>query len=317
MKKKLNVTVLSGGFSNERDISLMSGSQVFSALDKNKYNVKHIDLSAKTLPVLISLLKGTDVCFLALHGVFGEDGHIQAILDGMNILYTGSGMTASALAMDKYKSMIIAQSAGLAIPQSAIIERSSLENFEGLEKIIKKEFKYPVFVKPNNSGSSVGAGVAKNSTELKQRLQDSSLHDTHVLVQKIISGRELTCAVMGNTNGNIQALPPVEIEIKKGFFDRKVKYASTTKEVCPAQLTSAQTKKIQNLAVEAHGALGCDGVTRSDFILSGNTFYYLETNTIPGLTENSLAPKEAKAAGMTFSEYLDAQIELALQKKSN
>ena len=314
MSKKLTIAVLSGGFSNERDISLLSGAQVYKALDRKKYTVKHIDVSSKNLPKLGMLLKGVDVCFLALHGVFGEDGHIQAILDSMNIPYTGSGMAASALAMDKYKTMIVAESAGLIIPKSILIEKSFLSNFNEIEQIIKKEIKYPVFVKPNNSGSSVGAGLAKNKAELQKRLKDSSLHDSQILVQEIIKGRELTCAVIGNSGDTVQALPPVEIQIQKGFFDRKVKYATTTVEVCPAPLTKIQTQKIQDLALAAHHALGCDGVTRSDFLLKGNTFYYLETNTIPGLTENSLAPKEAKAFGMSFPEYLDVQVTLALKK---
>ncbi len=161
----------------------------------------------------------------------------------------------------------------------------------------------------------MGAGVAKNKQELETRLKDAFTHDTSVVVQEVITGRELTCAVMGNFGGEILPLPPVEIKIKKGFFDRQVKYSSETVELCPAPLTKGQTEKIQELAVEAHNALGCDGVTRSDFILKGSTFYYLETNTIPGLTENSLAPKEAKAYGLSFPEYLDAQVLLALAKK--
>lgn len=314
MNKKLTIAVLSGGFSNERDISLLSGAQVYKALDRKKYTVLHIDLSPKTLPKLGALLEGVDVCFLALHGVFGEDGHIQAILDSMHIPYTGSSMATSALAMDKYKTMVIAESAGLTIPKSVLIEKSFLAHFSDIESIIKKEFGYPVFVKPNNSGSSVGAGLAKSKAELQKRLKDSSHHDSQILVQEIIKGRELTCAVMGNSSHEVVLLPPVEIQIQKGFFDRKVKYATTTVEICPAPLTTSQTQKIQELARTAHLALGCDGVTRSDFILKGNTFYYLETNTIPGLTENSLAPKEAKAYGMSFSEYLDMQITLALKK---
>ncbi len=314
MNKKIIVTVLSGGFSNERDISLLSGAQVFKALDKEKYTVKHIDISKKTLPKLPELLEGTDVCFIALHGTFGEDGHIQAVLNNLHIPYTGSGLMASALCMDKYRSMSIAQSVGLTIPQSVLLTQMHLDSFTETEKIIKKHFDYPVFVKPNNSGSSMGAGVAKNKQELETRLHDAFTHDMSVVVQEVIIGRELTCAAMGNFGHEIIPLPPVEIKIKKGFFDRQIKYSAETIELCPAPLTKAQTGKIGELALFAHDALGCDGVTRSDFILKGNTFYYLETNTIPGLTENSLAPKEAKAFGMTFGEYLDAQVMLALVK---
>jgi D-alanine-D-alanine ligase len=314
MKKKINVTVLSGGFSNERDISLLSGAEVFKALDKEKYTLKHIDISKKTLPKLADLLAGTDVCFIALHGAFGEDGHIQAILNNLGIAYTGSGLMASALCMDKYRSMSVAESVGLTLPKTVLLTQMHLDAFLETEKIIKKHFGYPVFVKPNNSGSSMGAGLAKNKVELEKRLKEAFSHDISVVVQEVISGRELTCAVVGNFGDELLPLPPVEIKIKKGFFDRAVKYDSQTVELCPAPLTKNQTEKIQELAVLAHDALGCDGVTRSDFLLKGNTFYYLETNTIPGLTENSLAPKEAKASQMTFASYLDLQISLALKK---
>ncbi len=312
--KKINVTVLSGGFSNERDISCLSGAQVFKALDTEKYILKHIDISKKTLPKLADLLIGTDVCFIAMHGSFGEDGHIQAILASMNIPYTGSGVMASALCMDKYRSASIAESVGLIIPKSILLTRQHVDAFNETEKNIKHYFGYPVFVKPNTAGSSVGAGIARNTQEFKRRLYEVLEYDTTIIVQEMITGRELTCAVVGNTGDEIIALPPAEIIIKKGFFDREIKYDPQTVEICPAQLTKNQTKKIQEYAVEAHTALGCDGITRSDFILNGNRFYYLETNTIPGLTENSLAPKEAKASGMTFASYLDLQISLALQK---
>ncbi len=312
--KKLVVAVLSGGFSNERDISLISGENVFRMLDRSKYVVKHIDLSHKTVRTLPTLLKNVDVAFLALHGIFGEDGHIQAILESLDIPYTGSNVLSSALAMDKYRTMVMAEVAGLTIPKSLLATKKDLSHFSTFANKAKK-LKYPLFVKPNASGSSVGAGIAKNSTELKKRIQDSLKHDKSVLVQEFIRGRELTCGVIGNTGELVLPLPPVEIPKQGEFFDRKIKYADKTVELCPAPLSKAQTKKIQNLSVLIHETLGCDGVTRSDFLLKGNTFYFLETNTIPGLTENSLVPKEAKAMGMTFPKYLDAQITLALRKK--
>ncbi len=315
MKKKLQITVLFGGFSNERDISLLSGNQVFKALDREKYSVKKIDVSKTTVLKLPTLLKGTDVVFIALHGTFGEDGHIQGILDTLGIPYTGSGLMASALCMDKYRSMSVVESVGLTLPKSLLLSCMHLEAFTETEAIIKKYFDYPVFVKPNNSGSSMGAGIAKNKKELEVRLKDAFSHDSSVVVQEVITGRELTCAVVGNSGGDVFALPPAEIPLKKGFFDRKVKYSADTVEICPAELSSKLTNQIQDLAIEAHTALGCAGVTRTDFILKESTFYYLETNTIPGLTEHSLTPKEAKAAGYTFQKYLDLQVELALEKK--
>lgn len=340
MKKKINVIVITGGVSNERDISLMSGSQVSSHLDKKKYAVTSIDVSQngwnilnqakgsnkkvnrkQLVPIATSNVaitekfKNTDVVFLALHGKLGEDGRMQSFFEMLGIPYTGSGVLASALAMDKARTQAVVSSLGICTIPSVLLFKKDLENKQELIKKIKKTCGFPCFIKPNQSGSSVGAGIAKTVTELEKRLKDAFYHDSEVLVQKYIKGRELTCAVIGNSGDTVKALPPVEIRTTAEFFDREVKYSSETIELCPAPLTKAQTKKIGELAVMAHTALGCDGVTRSDFILSGSTFYYLETNTIPGLTENSLAPKEARAAGMSFAKYLDTQVMLALKKK--
>lgn len=331
--------VLCGGLSNERDISLISGRQVYDALDTKKYNAYLIDVSSTGWKILDNKKSGTffkkekrslslvaptsvkvknicasaDVAFLAFHGQFGEDGQVQALLDVMHIPYTGSSVLASALAMDKYRSTQLAEYVGLTVPKSILVFSTDM-NIPSLYTQIKKVIGFPCFVKPNKSGSSVGGGVAGDIQELKQKLHDAFLHDNEVIVQERIIGRELTCAVFGNTGGDIVPFPPVEIQTQALFFDRQVKYDSNTIELCPAPLSKKETKQLQEYALVIHQALGCHGVTRSDFIYdTQGVFYYLETNTIPGLTQTSLAPKEAKAAGLSFKNYIDLQIKKALE----
>lgn len=316
MNKKINITVLSGGPSNERDISVMSGAQVHKALDRDKYTVSHLEVPKDVIsvftPSFITALKKADVVFIAMHGIFGEDGTLQAILDTLHIPYTGSGALSSALAMDKYRTTIMAVSADLSVPKSLLVTKS-----DPIKKIVEQVDEYigfPCFVKPNASGSSVGAGLVKEKIQFKKVLTQAFSHGRDVIIQEHISGRELTCGVIGNSGSHLLPLPPVEIKTDATFFDRKTKYDKRTIELCPAPLSKKQIESIQKYAVTMHDILGCDGVTRSDFILKGNTFYFLETNTIPGLTENSLAPKEAKAIGLSFAQYLDMQITLALEK---
>lgn len=329
--------VICGGLSNERDISLLSGRQVYQNLDTKKYNAYLVDVSQTGWKILdqskagnflkekkrtLSLVtfsgmmkkiaESADVAFLALHGQFGEDGQIQALFDIVGIPYTGSGVLGSSLAMDKYRSTQLAEYVGLDVPKSLLVFKTDLT--PTLYTKIEKVLGFPCFVKPNRSGSSVGSGIATNKAILKEKLQDAFSHDSEVIIQERIVGRELTCAVFGNTGLTVTPFPPVEIKTDALFFDRNVKYDSKTIELCPAPLSKTQTKHIQEYASVIHQALGCNGVTRSDFILADSgIFYYLETNTIPGLTETSLAPKEARAYGLSFKEYIDLQIITAQQ----
>lgn len=331
--------VICGGLSNERDISLVSGQQVYTSIDKNKYNAYLLDVSVKgwkildqsksgnftsqqkrTLPIVVPTSAGikkiwesADVAFLALHGNFGEDGQIQSLLNIARIPYTGSGILASSLAMDKYRSTQLAEYVGLDVPKSLLVFKTDLNPtlYTKIEKVIG----FPCFVKPNRSGSSMGSGIATDKAMLKEKLQDAFSHDSEVIIQERIIGREMTCAVFGDTGLTVTPFPPVEIKTDALFFDRNVKYDSKTVELCPAPLSKKETKHIQEYASVIHQALGCSGVTRSDFILADSgVFYYLETNTIPGLTETSLAPKEARAYGLSFKEYIDLQIITAHKK---
>lgn len=337
MNGKIKVAVIGGGFSNERDISLMTAQQIAAALPADKYEVSLIEITPEKSwllrddfqqitdagagtellaldPKNPALKNSADVVFIALHGKFGEDGRIQAIFDLLEIPYTGSGVLASALGMNKAKCQEVLKHYQLNIPQYLIL--TSQPDIDELDNIISETIKYPVVVKPNESGSSVGISIAKNKEQLTAAVAAAFAEDRTVMIQEYISGRELTCAVLGNSADNaLEALPPIEIIAHADFFDYQTKYFSqSTEEICPAAISEQLTEQIQKQAQVAHLALGCDGLTRSDFILRDNKLYFLEINTIPGQTQASLSPKAAKAAGMSFAEFIEKQLALALKK---
>jgi len=333
-KKKIRVAVVCGGLSSERDVSLKSGEQVAKSLPRKIYNVSKIEitkdgrwlLGKKSLTlfdpkagIAQNDLKRFDVVFVALHGKFGEDGKVQAILDVLGVPYTGSGALASALGMHKEKTNEIIQSAGVLVPKFVSLSQRNAKNMRLIRITVRRDIGYPCVVKPNESGSSVGITIVQNEKGLEEAIHEAFLEDASILIQKYIRGKELTCAVMGNSGTTaLHALPIVEIIPDGIFFDYNAKYLSKkTQEICPANVNKRITRKVQELSKIVHQALGCDGLTRSDFILtSGGKLYFLEINTIPGLTEASLCPKEARAAGMSFGEFLDRQISLALLKTS-
>lgn len=333
--KKINVAIVCGGIGSEREVSLRSGKQVLDHLPKDKYVSELVEITkegawllhegnnnSKLLNPPTSAAKYTDqkmpwdIIFIALHGTFGEDGRIQGMLDLAGIPYTGSGVLASALGMDKTKAKKLVSQSGVRSPK--FLELCEINSSELVHRKILKIVKYPCVVKPNSSGSSVGVSIVKNKEELAAALERASREKGSVLIEEYIKGREITCGVMGNSfQKEFIPMPPVEIVTESAFFDYHAKYESAaTKEICPAPLTKTLTKKIQELAMKAHEALGCEGLTRSDFIIKKSTPYFLEINTIPGLTEQSLCPKEAKAMGMSFGELLDRMVEMGLKKNN-
>lgn len=329
MKKKIKVAVIGGGLSNERAVSLRSAKQVFDNLPRNKYSPTLIDIKKdgrwlydNKKPVKLydskfgykkSDLRKFDVAFIALHGRFGEDGRIQALLEIIGLPYTGSGVMASSLALNKVKTNEVVKSVGVHTPKSLVLEN----NFSNV-KILKKVITFPCFVKPNQSGSSVGIYKVNDMKELATAIKLAFKEDNTVLVDEYIKGREITCGIMGNSSHReMIILPPVEIVSKNNFFDYESKYdENLVDEICPAPITKDQAKKVQELSKQIHLLIGCDGLTRTDFILKDNKFYFLEINTIPGMTAESICPKEAKAAGISFGRFLDKQVEFALKNKS-
>lgn len=256
-----------------------------------------------------------DLALPILHGTYGEDGKLQGLLDMLGMPYVFSGTLASALAMHKSKTKIIAKSAGLKIAKDVVINKNKKYN---LSKIIAK-LNLPIVVKPSELGSSVGTSLAQSEEELENGIQTALQYGDEVLLEQFIKGRELTVAIMGDKTP--KALPVIEIIPKvSGWFDYRAKYEKGgSEEVCPAEIPEEIKKKIQKYAVKIFKAVGCYDLARADFIWSAqdNKLYFLEINTIPGMTATSLAPQAAAAAGMSFSQFLDKLISGALKRIKN
>ncbi len=335
-KKLLKVGVLMGGPSSEHEVSLGTGMSVVENLDKSKYQAVGITIT-KDKEWFVGDRKMTerkalancDIVFNALHGTFGEDGRAQAQLEYYDKKYTGSGITASALAMDKLRSREMFKLAGLQVPKTLKIRNG--ENYQAILSVFTNKIAgFPVVVKPCSNGSSVGVSIAKNASQLNKALESVFQVEKKVLVEDFIEGTEVTCGVLEDGQ-LVSALPVTEIVPKMGhrFFDYNAKYKSGhSDEITPARIDEDTTKKVQEIAVKTHQLLGCRAYSRTDMIIkkpfdplrqsSGQAAqgehisYVLETNTLPGLTSNSLLPKAALAAGLTMSQLVDKIIESSL-----
>jgi D-alanine-D-alanine ligase len=309
--EKMRLALIAGGKSSEREVSLKSGAQVYVALDKSKYDIRRYD-PLTDLGRLVQDAPEIQVALIIMHGRGGEDGTMQGFLDLLEIPYQGSGVLASALAMDKELSKALYQMAGLKIPTTMAFGRGQTPKPQEIEGALG----LPVVIKPATEGSSIGVTLARTLKELEEGLTKAFRYDSQLLVEEYIKGTEVTGAVLGNRNA--RSLPLVEI-IPSGsytFFDYEAKYqpgAST--EICPARLNPELTAEAQRRALKAHHALGCRGYSRTDMIVRDDQVYVLETNTIPGMTATSLFPQAARAAGLEFPALLDELIRLALEKE--
>ncbi|MEO8632812.1 MAG: D-alanine--D-alanine ligase [Chloroflexota bacterium] len=248
-----------------------------------------------------------DVIVLALHGTWGEDGRIQGLLDTIGIPYTGSGVLASALAMDKVMAKKVLAMEGLDVPRGVVVSSASGEDLERARAV-----GLPVFVKPVASGSSVGAAIVASAAELATAITDALKYDERAMVEELIEGTELTVAVIGNDD--LTPLPVIEIVTKRQFFDYTAKYsAGESEEIVPARIPDDVARRAQDIAIRAHRALGCRGMSRTDLMWSGERMATLEVNTIPGMTANSLLPKAARAAGIQFGDLLARFVDWALE----
>lgn len=334
----MRVTVLMGGTSSERDVSLASGLRVAQALRTRGYEVVAVDtargvLSAgdekamleggrvvkavppdvqalarmnRALPATLDHLVETDVIFLALHGGTGEDGTIQALLDLTGIPYTGSGHLASALAMDKDLSKHLFQSAG--VPTAGWIMAPATADE------VERELGFPVIVKPSKQGSTVGLSLVRDPDVLQDAIAEAFEHDDEVMIEAFVPGRELTVGILGG-----EALPVGEIIPVKELYDYECKYTpGMAKEIFPADLTAEQTAEVQRLAKRAYAALKLGGCARIDFRMTpAGEFYCLEANTLPGMTETSLIPQAAAAAGVSFPELCERIAQLAYSTRDS
>lgn len=308
---KLKVALLSGGISSEREISLKSGSQVYEVLDKAKYDVTRYD-PATDLGKLVADASGIDVAFIVLHGLYGEDGTVQGLLDLLRIPYQGSGVLGSALAMDKWTAKRLYEESGLPVPPFEVLVRGQVYDPEALAK----NPGFPLVVKPRYGGSSIGTSIVQASRQLPESLDRAFEYDRVVILESYLEGTEITGGVLGNDD--LQLLPIVEIVPESGytFFDYEAKYMEgATSEICPARISQALCRRAQSYAATAHRALCCRGYSRTDMIIHDETIYVLETNTIPGMTPISLFPLAANTAGISFSRLLDRLIELALEDR--
>ncbi len=259
--------------------------------------------------------RGIDVAFLALHGKYGEDGTIQGFLELTGIPYTGSGVLASALAMDKIMAKRVLAADGIPMPRGIHVSRTDMAR-DAPGVTTRANALLPAVVKPSKQGSSVGMSLVDTSEAMEGALRLALAHDDETLVEERIFGTEITVGVVGVAGGSeLQAFPVVEIVPKRAFFDYQAKYdPEQCDEICPARIPDEAARTAQSLAVRAHQSLGCRGYSRTDLILGPNGPVVLEVNTLPGMTRNSLLPKAAAAAGIPFSALLDRIVRLALEK---
>lgn len=311
-KEKLHIALVAGGISGEREVSLSGAVSVEKALDLEKFMVRRYD-PATDLARLAADAPEIDFAFILLHGLYGEDGTMQGFLDLLGLPYQGSGVLGSAVAMDKQLAKELYALNDLPVADSHIIS--------GGDKIDSKElinrFGLPVVIKPVHEGSSLGLSLAQSEEELLEGIERALRHDTHVMVEKYIKGRELTVGVLGNDE--LEPLPVIEIVPGEefSFFDYDAKYKpGATEEICPARISEDATKLAQHYAVNAHKVLRLRGYSRTDMIMTEEgSLYLLETNTIPGMTATSLMPQAAAAHGLMFPQFLERLVELGMEDR--
>jgi D-alanine-D-alanine ligase len=342
----VNIIVLTGGVSSERNVSIVSSKAIAKGLRESGHNVKVIDpvygtkqpsedeiinsrpsignefptaeelkaYSSRNVIECINsnLFDNIDIVFLGLHGKFGEDGRIQSLLELRGVKYTGSQVTSSAMAMDKDISKIMFKHFDIPTPDWFMVDIDSY-SLNHVDEKINAYFEYPVVIKPNDEGSTVGLSIVQPDVEdvqLRKALEHAFDYSSRIMVEQYIDGRELTVAVLGE-----EALPVVEIKPKEGFYDYEHKYTSgKTEYFCPADLPDELSNELRIKALTAHRALNCRAYSRVDFRLnSKNEYFCLEVNTLPGMTELSLVPKAAKAVNISFPELLNKIIELSLK----
>lgn len=285
------VAVLYGGFSAEREVSLKSGAAVLAALRSKGIDAHGFDPKEQDIWQLKA--QGFQVAFNVLHGTYGEDGTVQAVLDALGIPYTGCGVAASALGMDKYRSKLVWLALGLPVPEFAVLREDS--DFAAIEQ----QLGLPLFVKPSTEGSSVGVVKVKEAGRLSAVLDEVKHLHGEILAERCIDGGEYTCAILGR-----EVLPSIRIIPAAEFYDYEAKYhRDDTVYQCPSDLDAAQEAEIRRLAKAAFDAVGGQGWGRVDFLKDRNgKLYVLEINTVPGMTDHSLVPKAAAQAGWDFAD---------------
>ncbi len=319
---KLKVAVVYGGPSKEHEVSVMSGKAILNALS-NQYQAKDVlitkdgqwqfgDELLNQNNALDKLAEEEYFVLLGLHGTFGEDGTIQALLEERKIRFSGSGSHASKLAFNKHDTSLLFSDAGFHVPKEIVVN----EGFNKSEDEFLKNFQLPVIVKPVTQGSSVGISKVTNGKDLKPALNKAFKEGTKVLIQEYIKGVEVSCGVIEDELGELKALPPTElIPLKSDFFDYEAKYTSgATNEVTPPDLPEEIIERIKQAGLAAHRVVYCSGYSRTDMIIKNDRIYYIEINTLPGMTEGSIMPQQAKADNLSLEQLLDLIIQAGLRK---
>ena len=322
---KIIVGVLRGGPSSEYEVSLKTGASVLKNLNRDRYEPRDILIAKDGAWHMDGFRRGedyilhrVDVVFNALHGEYGEDGKVQRIMEHFGAPFTGSLSLPSAMAMNKVMTKNHITRTSIRLPRHIVIENSD-ENLE--RKIIDawKTFTQPSVVKPMALGSSVGVGIARDFPTFRSLIINALKESDGVMVEEYIQGREATCGVVENFRGEeIYQLLPVEIipPPERDFFDYQAKYSGISREICPGNFSAEEKKEIQQAAALVHKALGLGHYSRSDFIVSPKRgIYFLEVNTLPGLTSESLLPKSLAAIGCSLPDFLEHLIMLALDRK--
>ena len=304
----LKVGVLMGGVSAERAVSLKTGAAILNALRERGVDAVAMDVKRD----LVELIEETpiDIAFVALHGTVGEDGVIQGVLEYLEIPYTGSGVLGSAICMNKVVSRDLCRVHGIPVPQGTVVDANlnTVDHGPALD-----ELGLPVVVKPVEQGSTVGVTIVRDKDHLREAVELALNYGEVALVEKYVPGKELTVGVLGE-----EAFPVIEIRPKSGFYDYESKYTpGMTEYLVPAPLDSETAVRVQELALKAHKVLHCRGATRVDFRLSDEDGvpYFLEVNTIPGMTETSLLPKAAAVAGYSFGDLVIAILKEAWERR--
>lgn len=299
------IGILMGGISPERDVSLRSGKSIYNALNEIGYDSVAIDVGRDVGDTIKS--ERIEVAFIALHGGWGENGAIQGLLEIMGIPYTGSGILASALAMDKVSSRKILEQQGLKVPPYIVLNKKDTR-----PRTQDPRLKPPLVVKPSSEGSSIGVSVLHKIEELEEAVENAFIYGERVIVEDFIHGKEIHVGILGD-----KALGAIEVRPKQGFYSYEAKYTEgLTDYICPADLSDGEYNETLESALKAHIALGCGGATRVDLRVSREGIpYILEVNTLPGMTATSLLPKIAQRAGIGFNELVEKILELALKKE--
>jgi D-alanine-D-alanine ligase len=310
----MHIGVLCGGLSEEREVSLRTGEAIYQGLLAKGYKVTKYDVNRD---FLYNLKKGEfDLAFIALHGKYGEDGTIQGYLELLDIPYTGSGVLASSIAMNKIMTKKLLSLETIPTPKFATLKKADIreDNLGAEVDRILNTIPLPVVVKAPTQGSSIGVYFVNAKEELAPAIKEAFQYDEEILIEEMLKGKELTVSILGNNEP--LALPAIEIISNTGVYDYESKYTvGLSEHLIPAGISHEQEDLIKRYALAAYKAVGCRGLARVDFMLKENTEpMVLEINTIPGMTNTSLFPDAAKAAGIEFPELVDKLVKLALEK---